>query len=231
MLSVLKKNLPLKLFSLFLALFLWIVINRGTGGKDMEISLGIPVELHNLSPEMEVVAGPVERVDIRISGPRRIVSRISQMGITIQLDLSGAVEGETTFELYPGDVKVPERTTVTRISPSSVSLKLEKTVRKSLSVVPVVKGKPAEGFVAGAPLADPLNVEVRGPRSQVKPLRSIKTAPVLIDQAVETVTANVSLVMPDPLLRVVGKPKVTVTVPIRPIEDKIQDKKPKANRK
>ncbi len=223
MLSVLKKNLPLKLFSLFLALFLWVVINRGTGGKEMEISLGIPLELHNLPSEMEVVVGPVERVDVRFSGPRRIVSRISQMGITIPLDLSGAVEGETTFELYPGDVKVPERTTVTRISPSSVSLKLERTIQKRLPVDLVIKGKPAEGFMAGDPVVDPPTVEIRGPRSQVKPVRSIKTAPVIIDDAVETVTVDVSLVMPDPLLRVAGKPKVTVTVPITPVKTKIKE--------
>ena len=207
--SVLKRNLPLKLLSLFLALFLWVVINRGTGGKEMEISLGIPLELHNLPSAMEVVAAPVERVNVRISGPRRIVSRISQMGLNLPLDLGGSAEGETTFELYPGDVKVPERTTVTRISPSSVTIKLEKTVQKQFPVEIVVKGKPGKGYATGIPEVNPTSVEVRGPRSRVKPLRRVRTVPVVIDDAVETVTREVSLVMPDPLLRVAGKPKVT----------------------
>lgn len=226
MLSVLKKNLPLKLFSLFLALFLWVVINRGTGGREMEISLGIPIVLHNLPSEMEVVKGPVERADVRISGPRRIVARISHMGITIPLDLSGAVEGVTTFELYPGDVRVPEKTTVRRISPSSVSLKLERTLQKRLPVVPVVKGEPSRGFVAGDPVSDPATIEIRGPRSQVRPLHSVMTAPVIIEGAVETVKMKVSLVRPDHMVRVVGKPMVTVTVPITHVKDKIPPSKP-----
>lgn len=214
MFSVLKKNLFLKLVSLFLALILWVIITRGTGGSEMEISLGIPLVLHNLPTDLEVVADPVERVDVRFSGPRRFVSRISQLGITIPLDLSGAMEGETTFELYTADLDVPERTTVTRISPSSISIVLEKTLNRELLVEPVVQGKPAEGFTAGPPVAVPKTVELKGPRSAISGLRKVSTAPLQITDAVEAVSAQVPLLMPDPKIHPVEKSTVMVTVPV-----------------
>lgn len=214
MLSVLKKNLSLKLISLFLALILWVIISRGTGGNEMETSLGIPVVLHNLPSDLEVVAGLVERVDVRFSGPRRFVSKISQLGITIPLDLTGAVEGETTFELYTADLDVPERTTVTRISPSSISIQLEKTLNRKLLVEPVIQGKPAEGYIAGPPGVKPKYVELKGPRSAISGLTTVRTAPLQIDEAIEAVSARLPILMPDPKIHPVGDSTVMVTVPV-----------------
>lgn len=180
----------------------------------MEISLGIPLVLHNLPSNLEVLADPVERVDVRFSGPRRYVSRISQLGITIPLDLTGAVEGETTFELYTADLNVPERTTVTRISPSSISIQLEKTLNRKLLVEPVIQGKPAEGFIAGPPEVNPKSVELKGPRSAISDLTTVRTAPLQIDEAVEAVSAQLPILMPDPKIHPVGKSTVMVTVPV-----------------
>jgi len=211
---VLKKNLSLKLISLFFALILWVIISGGTGGNEMEISLGIPLVLHNLPSNLEVLADPVERVDVRFSGPRRYVSRISQLGITIPLDLTGAVEGETTFELYTADLNVPERTTVTRISPSSISIQLEKTLNRKLLVEPVIQGKPAEGYIAGPPEVNPKSVELKGPRSAISDLTTVRTAPLQIDEAVEAVSAQLPILMPDPKIHPVDKSTVMVTVPV-----------------
>ena len=163
MLSVLGKNLPLKALSIVLAFFLWLFISRGQGGENMEISLGVPVELHNLPPEMEVARGPVERVDVRMSGPRRVVSKVSQLGIIIPLDLMGAAEGETTFELFTSDIKVPERITVTRLSPSSVNVLLEKTIKKKVGIVMPVEGIPPKGYTALEPEITPDSWRSKGP--------------------------------------------------------------------
>lgn len=163
----------------------------------MEISLGVPVELHNLPPEMEVVRGPVERVDVRMSGPRRVVSRISQLGIYIPLDLMGAAEGETTFELFTSDIKVPERITVTRVSPSSVTIFLERTVKKKVGIVVPVEGTPAKGFTALEPVITPDVMEIKGPRSRLAIIKTLKTAPVIIEGAIEDVEGETSVIFPE----------------------------------
>ena len=197
MLSVLGKNLPLKVLSVVFAIFLWFFISRGQGGENMEISLGVPVELHNLSPEMEVIRGPVERVDVRLSGPRRDVSRVSQLGIYITLDLLGAAEGETTFELFTSDIKVPERITVTRVSPSSVNLSLERTVKKKVGIIVPVEGTPMNGFLVMDPVVTPDVMEIKGPRSRIAIIKTLKTLPINVEGAFEDLKGETSVILPE----------------------------------
>ena len=197
MLSVLGKNLPLKVLSVILAVFLWFLISRGQGGERMEISLGVPLELHNIPPEMEVIKGPVERVDVRLSGPRRVVSRTSKLGIYIPLDLKGAAEGKTTFELFTSDIKVPERITVTRVSPSSVDVVLERTVKKKIRIVVPVEGKPMSGYKAMDPLIKPDTIEVKGPRSLMAGIKTLNTAPISIEGASVDVVGETSVILPE----------------------------------
>jgi YbbR domain-containing protein len=221
LLSVLGKNLPLKVLSIILAIFLWFFISRGQGGEEMEISLGVPVELHNLPPEMEVTRGPVERVDVRMSGPRRVVSRVSQLGITIPLDLMGAAEGETTFELFTSDINVPERVTVTRVSPSSVDVLLERTVKKKVNIVLLVEGTPMSGFRALEPVVTPNVMEIKGPRSQIKGIKALKAIPVSVEGADEEVSGETSVILPEEgTVRAVNRSSVQYRIPILELEAK-----------
>lgn len=220
MLSALGKNLPLKVLSVVLALFLWILISRGEGGERMEISLGLPVELHNLPPEMEVVQGPVERVDVRMSGPRRIVSRVSKQGIFVPLDLKGAAEGETTFELFTSDIKVPERVTVTRVSPSSITVTLEKTAKKEVAIVIPVKGTPEKGFRAGQPEVTPDRIQIKGPRSRLGAIQSLTTTPVSVEGASSDVQGETSVILPeDGSVSAMTRSSVQYRIPILPVDD------------
>jgi len=223
LLSAIGKNLTLKVLSVFLAIFLWFFISGGKGGKKMEISLGVPVELHNLPPEMEVVRGPVELVDVRMSGPRRVVSRISQLGIFIPLDLMGAAEGETTFELFTSDIKVPEKITVTRVSPSSVNVLLERTVKKKVNIVIPVTGTPMKGFRALEPQITPTTMEIKGPRSKLQSFEILKTVPVSVNGAIEDVNGETSVILPEEgSVHVIKRSTVKYRIPLEKIEDASQ---------
>ena len=181
----------------------------------MEISLGVPVELHNLPPYMEVIRGPVERVDVRMSGPRRVVSKVSQMGIYIPLDLIGAAEGETTFELFTSDIDVPERITVTRVSPSSVDVLLERTVKKNVIIVVPVEGTPMEGYQAQKPLITPDTMEIKGPRSHLAGIKFLHTAPVSVEGASEDVEGETSVILPEEgAVHAINRSSVQYRVPV-----------------
>lgn len=220
MLSVLKRNLFLKVFSLVLAIALWLVISRGSGVGGMEMSLGIPLELHNLPKDMEVVRSPTERINVRFSGPRRIVLKISQSGISVPLDLTDAVEGETTFELYPSHIKAPEKVSVTRISPSSVTVTLERMIERRLPVDPDVQGKPAWGFRVGKVTVEPETVVVKGPRSAIRASKSVKTEPLTIEGAVQDLEEETGLVLSGGGIRIDGDQVVRVRISILPVKGK-----------
>ena len=216
MLSILGKNLPLKLLSVFLSVLLWAVISRGTGGETMEISLGIPLELHNLPKDMEVIRGPVERVDVRFSGPRRIVSKLSQMGLAITLDLSGAADGKKSFGIFTSDIQVPERVTVTRVTPSKVDIVLEKVQQKQVPVILLTEGSPSTGYTIDVPRLDPGFLEIRGPGSVISGIQYLSTPPVPVHGATVNIVGKTAVVLPESESRVhvVGSPKVKYEIPV-----------------
>jgi YbbR domain-containing protein len=180
-----------------MAILLWSVISRGRGGEMMEISAGIPVELHNLPADMEVMRGPVERVNVRFSGPRRTVSKISQMALSIPVDLTGAAEGETTIELFNSDIKPPESVSVTRVSPSSVTVLLERTVRKEVPIELVLQGKVMEGFSLSTITMNPSLVAIRGPKSVVGKIENLKSSTINVEGATEVLKGETSLLLPE----------------------------------
>jgi len=214
LLSVLKRNLPLKIFSVLLAVFLWSVISRGVGGERMEMSLGVPVELHNLPADMEVVKGPAERINVRFSGPRRIVSKVSQLGLTIPIDLEGAAEGETTFEIFTADLSVPEKITVTRVSPSNLGVTLEKTIRSRVPIEVVFQGRPGKGFQTGTPTVNPPTVDIKGPRTKVSKIRKVQTAAIIIDGETDNIVREVTLISPSDRVRILDRNTARVRIPI-----------------
>lgn len=163
----------------------------------MEISAGILIELHNLPPDMEVMKGPVERVNVRFSGPRRTVSRISQMGLSIPVDLTGVAEGETTIELFNSDIKVPEGVTVTRVSPSRVSVSLERTIRKEVPIELAIQGTVKEGFGVSTISMKPKMVDISGPRSIMSRINSLRTSVINVEGASETLKGETALIMPE----------------------------------
>ncbi|UCG37855.1 MAG: hypothetical protein JSV00_06530 [bacterium] len=220
MFSVLRKNLPLKIFSVILAVFLWAVVSRGRGGELMEISLGIPVELHNLPPDMEVIEMPVERVDVRLSGPRRVVSRVSQLGVTIPLDLMGAAEGETTFEVFTSDIKVPEKVTVTRVSPSSITVVLEKTVRRKVPVSVSLEGMPVEGFMVAETRINPSTIEIKGPKSVLSGIQVLSAVPISVEGSSTNLRGEVGIILPEGGVHTVNRSTVQYEVIIGPGKQK-----------
>jgi YbbR domain-containing protein len=212
--SVIGKNLPLKILSILLAVFLWAIISGGSGGGMMEISLGVPVELHNIPKDMDVLQAPVERVDVRFSGPRRIVSKLSHQGITIPLDLSGAHVGETTFELFTSDIKVPERVTVTRVSPSNINVVLERIEKKRIPVVLQTDGIPSPGYKLGKPTVTPSTVEVKGPASIISSINFIMTSAVSIQGAKDTIKGETSLNIQSSRIHPTNRSTVKFEIPV-----------------
>ena len=214
MLFALGKNLPLKILSVVLAVLLWTLISRGRGGEMTEISLGIPLEFRNFPKGMEIVRSTVERVDVHFSGPGKAVSQLSREGLNLPMDLSGAAEGETTCEIFPSDIKAPPNVTVTRVSPSSINVVLEKVGLREAPVVLRLEGDPQDGYTLGESMAIPSRVRIQGPDSSLSPVGHIETLPVSVQGATETLKGEIELVSPKGPVRLVDRSKVRYEIPV-----------------
>jgi YbbR domain-containing protein len=214
-LKLLLDNVPLKLVSLGLASLLWFVI---AGEKTSEMGVSVPLELQNFPKELEVTGEPVDNVEVRLRASPGIIQRIGPGDVSAQIDLAGMQEGEHIVHLTEKSIRMPFGVKVVKVSPSILTLNLERTLQKIVPVRPRLVGRPAPGFEVGEVGSDPVEVRIAGPRSRVQEVEAAFTEPLSIEGAQSNVSDVVNMGLEDPLLRILGSPRVRATVHIQEVE-------------
>jgi len=202
---------PLRLASLGLAAGLWFVI---VGRQTAERGVGVPVELRNVPRDLELTGDPVNSVDVRVRASPGLINSLETGKLLATIDLAGAAEGERIVQLTPDAVHVPFGFRVVKITPSLLTLNLERTERKTVPVRPRVTGRPAPGFEIAGVASDPPEVRVAGPRSRVREIESAFTEPVSVEGASANASEAVGVGLEDPLLRLEGGSRVRVRVSV-----------------
>jgi len=169
------RHLGLKVLSLGLAVLLWFLI---AGQKEAERSLRIPLEFQNIPERLELIDPPPSSVDVRVRGPSGSLGQVRAGDIVAVLDLSTARVGRRLFHLMPEDVSAPSGLRVVQVLPATVALTFEPSATKTVPVVPIVEGEPADGYVVGAVTSSPATVHVVGSESALERLTEATTEPV-----------------------------------------------------
>jgi len=186
--NILFDNWGIKLVSLGLSLTLWVYV---TSKGKTEMTLTVPLELRNIPQDMAVVGNVAGSLEVRIQGQERILRDITvadkMVGI---IDLSMTKIGENTVHISPDDIKRPSDVTVTHMSLSELKVKLEPLVRKTFRLKPVLHGAPAAGYRRARIIVTPSKITVEGPESLMTALSRLRTMPIDIQDAKETVTVE-----------------------------------------
>ena len=209
-------NTPLRLASLALAAGLWFVI---AGRQTAERGVPVPVELRNVPRDLELTGDAVNAVDVRVRASPGLINSLESGKVLATIDLAGAEEGERIVQLTPGMIQVPFGFRVVKITPSLLTLNLERTQRKTIPVRPRVIGRPATGFEVAEVASVPAEVVVAGPRSRIQEIESAFTEPVSVEGASRTATEIVNVGLEDPLLRLEGGSGVRVTALVREAQE------------
>jgi hypothetical protein len=207
-----RGNAPLRLASLVLAAGLWFVI---AGKQTAERGIPVPVELRNVPRDLEMTGDAVNAVDVRVRASPGLINSLDSGKLLATIDLAGAEEGERIVQLTPATIQVPFGFRIVKITPSLLTLNLERTQRKAIPVRPRVIGRPAPGFEVAEVASDPAEVRVAGPRSRVQEIESAFTEPVSVEGADRTLSEIVNVGLEDPLLRLEGGSGVRVTAVVR----------------
>jgi YbbR domain-containing protein len=208
------RHLGLKFLAIAVALGLWFTV---AGEETVERNLAVPLELQNRSDQLELVGTMPTTIHVRVRGRAGIVSQLDPGAVRAMLDLTSAKAGRRYFALSRRQVRVPFGVDVVEVSPTSVTLRFEKSMKRRVTVVPVTEGDPAAGYVAGKAMVEPGTIDVAGPESAIRPLKEVATEPVSVAGARETVRESVAIGMPDAALRTDSGGSVLVTVPIAPL--------------
>ncbi len=203
------RHLGLKIMAIALATALWLTV---AGEHVVERSMRVPLAVRNLPNTLEIVGDLPAAVDVRVRGSSAQLSRIDPGEVVAMLDLTNARTGSRLFHLRTDEVDVPYGIEVAQVMPPTLSLTVEKSVRRTVPIVPATDGDPAPGFVVGRMLAEPSTVEIVGPESRVREVTSATTEPLEIDGKNDRVRDVVTVGVADSSVRLTQPMSATVVV-------------------
>jgi hypothetical protein len=177
----LTADLPLKLTSLGLSLFLWLL----AAGEETATTL-VPVEVSIQPPPGRTVLSTEGAVHALVSGPRRELLRLSASPMRISRVLPDTtVADEVRVELGPGDLELPRGADfrIQDVEPRSIAVQLDSTFQRVVPVRAVVRLPAQSGHVLSTIAVVPGTVRLLGPRDAVANIDSVLTVPLEMDRA------------------------------------------------
>jgi YbbR domain-containing protein len=184
------ENLGLKISAVLISFLLWFFI---TSKGQSEMTVNIPLEFKNVPANMGIVETSAQSVSVTVRGHERLMMNLKPSDIRVYADLSRVAKGEDVFFVNKEDIKLPYALSVRNITPSTVRIKLDETVSKAVPVRPVLIGQPGTGFVLSSVTVEPNKVTVRGLKSDLAKIRSIKTEPLDITGAIKPISQDVDI--------------------------------------
>ena len=189
------KNRWLKLVSFLLALVLWLTFIPEEK-IFTEKTLTVPLEIHNIPSQMEIVEKPPSTVDVKIRSTRRLIGQITPANVSVILDLQHVSVNQVNFPLSVDMVYVPEGAEAKEVSPSQINLKLETIKEIPLEVIVDFTGEIPEGYEMTQYEVIPLEILVKGPESKIKEKFKLKTLPIDRSSLTKSQDIQVGLILP-----------------------------------
>jgi YbbR domain-containing protein len=173
------ENIGVKLFALFVALFIWF---SASGQQSATRFYIVPLKLANMPDSLAVVGPFPTEAEVTVTGTKRELLYLSFRRIEVVVNLAAAAPGRFRQRMSSTNVVVPgglDPRSVTITTPSSIDLSFERLVSKRVPVELTTIGSIPEGYVLlDAPDVKPAQILVRGPESDIEHLRNIATEPV-----------------------------------------------------
>ena len=203
----------LRLLALFAALAVWFSASFVKREKLSEKLIDATVT-YNPTRGI-IILDPIQTVKVRLRGPDRQIRALAPHVVDVVIEVSGPATGILDVHLDESNVLRPVGLEVVAIEPNSIPLRLDREKTQMLKVSPRLVGEPAAGAEPLSPIAHPEMVQVSGPESLLAGITAVTTSPISLDGHALTFTQTVSVVPPNPLVRIVQPSVVTVEVPMQ----------------
>ena len=156
------------MWALLLALAVWIAAVTAADPDEVR-ALPAPIQLELLGqdPRLVITGDVPETVRLTIRAPQSVWNQLTASPDSVRavLYLSDVEAGE--HRLSP-QIQIDARPArIVTVNPSSIVVKLEPLISRSLSLQPTLSGQPAVGYQAGDMRLEPQGVQVSGPESRV----------------------------------------------------------------
>lgn len=188
--KLLFENLGLKISAILLSIFLWFFV---TSSGQSEMSFEVPIEFLNIPVDFRVVSASTKTVNVTIRGQERLMKNVRTSDIRVFVDIGSAKKGEGIYYINKDDIKLPFAMSVINIKPSSLKLRLDETVTKTIIIKPYITGLPEKGFFISSIAIEPESVIIRGLKSELRKINNLMTEALDITGLHETTTEELKI--------------------------------------
>ena len=156
----------------------------------------IPIDFGKIPDGLSIIDPPLKGIEVRIRCPESLVKTLSEIKSRYLLDLSDINEGVNNIPIRKDNIKLPSGISIINITPSFLTLKVEKELKKELPVIVSFSGKPATGFFTYA-VTRPSSVMLKGPVNILGPIEKIFTKPIDVNGLSESFKKEIALDLPE----------------------------------
>ena len=183
-------NYAKKIFALFLAIIIWLAVNN-----DIQNSISfseIPVEIKVSSSDYVLINKDQPKVSITLKGTAERIKNLSSQDIRIPFvvavtqhgaNLSSSEVLQVNQPIDLSSILLPNGLKVVRVTPSRLSVVLDRKITKRIPVVVVTSGKLPDNIKELEDRREviPSDVKVSGPASIINTMTFIRTQPIHFD--------------------------------------------------
>ncbi len=171
-----KSDLPLKIFSVIIAICLWLYVVQVQSPDIDRVIKGVPVVFTQkdvLEDKNLIVLNDNEHtIDIKIRGSRKYVMDVSNEDVTVLADVSN-IESTGRHVVFTNIVLPYANLEVINKNPSMLSVDVDDLVTVERPVEVVTEGAPKDSYIVGNLSSNPQNVTIQGPKTIIDGIKSV----------------------------------------------------------
>lgn len=176
------KNWQTILLSVALAVFTWFLV---TGREVVETWVDMPVVMTNPPEGLIIEEGLVDKIQIRLRGPKGLVGNLNSQNLTYPINLGDLKIGERVVDIDPAKIPLSSTYEIIEVKPNRLRLRVDRRISKQISVEAAWSGNLNSDYKLQEVVASPDVVTIRGPETLLR--KVTKTRVVLNEDFPEDV--------------------------------------------
>jgi YbbR domain-containing protein len=185
-------NWGLKTTALVLAVLVWGIIS-GRERTFSEKTLKIPVEIFNVSNNVEVVNLRPEEVTVSLKGASKFVAAITTENNPIKIDLKNIKESSKLNYFAEDYLEIPKGVQLISIHPKMIEVYVEEFATREVPVKIRFRGRLKAPLILKEARVIPDRVTVMGYKSQINGIDVVLTEEVDLNEIGQSLTRRIAL--------------------------------------
>lgn len=159
----------------------------------VEAAIKIPLYGVRITPGLIMTGPSVQGIEIKVAGSTEHMQALQEAPLKFELDLSGLNNGIHTIPITPEQITLPEGISILKLNTPTITIRIDREVKKELPIVVFVEGETAPGFHVTGTSASPRKAVLRGPKYILDDIEHINTNPIDIGGASESFRKEITL--------------------------------------